>query len=77
MSDARARLIAHLVRLDAADLAAQLRTVRSLHELQEAVRGDVLDVLGHEAAQRGFTSDGQPTVYGDELNELAAALLDE
>ena len=68
------QLVAMLMRL-APGLAAKL--VGDLHELPEDVRGEVLDVLGHEAAQRGFTRDGDPNAYGDELNELAAALLDE
>ena len=70
------QLVAMLMRL-APDLAAKLWTVSDLRELPEGVRGEILDVLGHEAAQKGFDRDGDPNAYGDELNELAAALLDE
>ena len=76
MTDEHTQLVALLLRLGATDLAMQL-SVGDLHELPEDVRGEVLEVLGHEAAQRGFTRDGDPNAYGDELNELAAALLDE
>jgi hypothetical protein len=76
MTHEHTQLVALLTRLGAVDLAMQL-SVGDLHELPEAVRGEVLDVLGHEAAQRGFDGDGDPNVYGNELNELAAALLDE
>jgi len=59
------------------DLAEKLWTVRDLRELPEGVRGEALDVLGHEAAQRGCDRDGNPNALGDELNALAAALLDD
>ena len=77
MSDAKTRLVAVLTRLGAPHLPEKVWTVGDLHELPEGVRGEILDVLGHEAAQKGFDRDGDPNAYGDELNELAAALLDE
>ena len=36
-----------------------------------------LDVVGHHAAERGFSRDGTPNQLGRELDELANALLNE
>jgi len=76
MTHEHTQLVALLTRLGAVDLAMQL-SVGDLRELPEAARAEILDVLGHEAAQQGFDRDGDPNAYGDELNELAAALLDD
>src|SRR5262245_57439468 len=40
------------------------------------VRGQILDVIGHEAAERGLDRDGTENQLGRELDELAEALLD-
>ena len=74
MNDPRARLIALLTRLGAVDLAGQLWTVRDVRELPEDVRGAIVDVLGHKAAERGLGRDGTPNQLGRELDELAEAL---
>jgi hypothetical protein len=76
--DPRSRLIALLTRLGAVDLAGQLWAVRDVRELPAAVRGQMLDALGHHAAERGISRDGTPNQIGRELDELAEALeLDE
>jgi len=78
MTDPRPRLVALLMRLDLPDLAAQLWRCRDVRELPPDVRGQMLDVLGHHAAERGFDRDGTVNRLGRELDELAAALgLDE
>jgi hypothetical protein len=46
-------------------------------DLAPDMRGQIADVLGHEAAASGFSRDGRPNRYGDELDALAAMLLDE
>jgi len=69
----RTRLIALLTRL-APDLAAQLWAVRDVRELPPDVRGQMLDVIGHHAAERGLSRDGTPNQLGRELDELADAL---
>ena len=74
--DPRTRIIALLMRL-APDLAEKLWTVRDVRELPPDVKGQCLDVIGHEAAERGLHRDGRTTRYGDELDALAAMLLDE
>jgi hypothetical protein len=74
LSDARGRLIAILLRLDAQDLAAKLWAVRDVHELPADVRGDILDVLGYEAMTRGLDRDGTVNPYGAKLDELAEAV---
>jgi len=76
MSDTRTRLIARLMHL-APDLAAQLWAARDVRELPADVRGQMLEVLGHEAAERGMSRDGTPNQLGRELDELADVLLDE
>jgi hypothetical protein len=58
MNDPRTRLIALLVRLGAEDLAQQLWLVRNVRELPADVRGQMLDVIGHHAAQCGLSRDG-------------------
>jgi hypothetical protein len=73
MTDPRTYLIALLMRL-APDLAAKLWTVRDVRELPEDVRGRIVDVLGHEAAERGLDRDGKDNQLGRELDELADAL---
>jgi hypothetical protein len=74
MTAPRARLIPLLTRLDAPDLAAQLWAVRDDRDLPAHVRGEMLDVLGHEATQRGVSRDGSPNRFGRELDELADAV---
>jgi hypothetical protein len=75
--DPRTKLIALLMRL-APDLAEKLWSVRDLRELPAHVRGEIVDVLGHEAAERGLDRDGAANAYGRELDGLAEALgLDE
>jgi len=73
MTDARTRLIALLMRL-APDLAAELWRVRDMRELPRDVREAIVDVLGHEAADRGLGADEEPNAYGRELDALVAAL---
>src|SRR5262249_27600063 len=70
----RARLIALLQRLDAPDLAEKLWTVRDVRELPPDVRGQMLDVIGHHAAECGVSRDGTENQIGRELDELAIAL---
>jgi hypothetical protein len=72
-SDPRTRLNALLMRL-APDLAAKLWAVRDVRELPADVRGEILDVIGHEAATRGLDRDGTVNRLGRELDELADAL---
>ena len=75
--DPRTRLIARLIPL-APDLAAKLWGVRQVRDLPADVRGEIADVLGNEAAARGFDRYGRPNAYGDELDTLIEALgLDE
>ena len=77
MSDVRGRLITLLTPL-APGLAEHLRRVRELHELPADVKGQCLDVIGSEAAERGLNHDGSVNDYGAQLDELADALeLDE
>jgi len=38
------------------------------------VRREIANVLGNEAAERGFDRYGRPNRYGDELDLLAEAL---
>jgi hypothetical protein len=71
--DERKRLAVVLQRI-APDLAAPLWRVRDLRELPVAWRKDVADVLGCEAASRGFDADEEPNAYGLELGELFDAL---
>jgi hypothetical protein len=73
-TDPRTRLIALLMRLDAVDLAEKVWLVRDVRELPADVRGQMLDVLGHHAAERGFNRDGTPNQLGRDLDELAEAL---
>jgi hypothetical protein len=65
--------MALLTRL-APDLAEKLWTVRDVRELPTNVRGEILDVLGHEAAARGLDHDGTPNRLGRELDDLVDAL---
>ena len=69
-----ARLIAQLTWLGAVDLAGQLGAVRDVRELPADVRGQMLDVLGHHAAERALSRDGTPNQLGRELDELAQVL---
>jgi hypothetical protein len=69
----RARLAIVLQRL-APDLAAPLWRVRTLRELPLKVRGQIANVLGREAAERGLDEDENPNAYGVELGELFDAL---
>jgi hypothetical protein len=72
--DLRPRLIALLMRRGAEDLAQQLWLVRDVRELPADVRGHCLDVIDHEAAERGLNRDGTVNEYGCQLDELADAL---
>jgi len=67
MSDPRTRLIGLLTRLGAVDLAGQVWNVRDVRELPPDVRGQMLDVIGHHAAERGTNMDGTPNQLGREL----------
>jgi len=71
------KLRAILGRVGAEDLAAEVAAVFDVRDLDADTRGAIVDVLGAEAAARGFDSDGQPNALGRELDELADALLDE
>jgi hypothetical protein len=73
VADERARLAVVLQRI-APDLAAPLWRVKTLRDLPVAWREDVADVLGCEAASRGFDGDEEPNNYGRELEELFEAL---
>ena len=68
MSDQqRGRLIAFLHRL-APDLAMRAWQARELADLPAEVRGAMVDVIGHEAADHGLRRDGTPNAYGRELD---------
>jgi hypothetical protein len=71
--DPRLRLVALLHRL-APDLAMRAWQASDLRELPAEVRGAIVDVIGHEAADRGLRRDGTPNPYGDELDALIASL---
>ena len=58
----------------APDLAAQLWRVEDPRELPEEVRGAIVDVLGHECAERGLDADDEPNEYGRELDALVDSL---
>ncbi len=73
MTNPRPRLLALLMRL-APDLAAKLWAVDDVRELPADVRGAIADVLGNEAAERGFDRFGRPNRYGDDLDVLVEAL---
>jgi hypothetical protein len=77
LSDRRTRLIPLLIRLDAPDLASKLWSVRDVRELSPDVRGEILDMLGHEAATRGLGRDETPNQLGRELDAMAQAVLDD
>ena len=74
--DPRPRLIALLVRL-APDVAAEFSAARDITDVPRDVRETAVDVIGHEAAERGISRDGTPNQLGRDLDELANALLDE
>jgi hypothetical protein len=61
----------------APDLVEKLWTIRDVRELSDDVRGQMLDVIGHEAAERGLSRDGTPNQLGRELDELADVLLND
>ena len=71
--DPRSRLIALLMRL-APDLAEKVWTVRDVRDLSDDVKGAIVDVLGHEAAERDLCRDGSVNDYGCQLDDLAEAL---
>jgi len=71
--DARTRLLALLMRV-APGLAAKVWAVGDVRKLPTAVRREIANVLGNEAAERGFDRYGRPKRYGDELDLLAEAL---
>jgi len=73
-SDQQAKLRAILMRLGAEDLALEVAAVFDVRDLDEDVRGAIIDTLGAEAAARGFDSDGRVNALGRELDELAEAL---
>ena len=73
-----ASVVAVLLRLGAADLAAELWRVANLGELPRDTGEVILDVIGQEAANRGLDRDGKPNRLGRELDELGDWLwLDE
>ena len=77
MSEARKWLIAVLSEI-APDLAAELWNVLDVRELPRDTREAIVDVLGHECADRGLDAAEEPNAYGRELEALVAALgLDE
>ena len=76
LTDPRTRLVALLMRT-APTLAEKLWTVRDVRELPADVRGEICDVIGYEAAQRGLDRNGTPNQLGRELDVLADALLDD
>ena len=45
-----------------------------VYELPFGVRGEIADVLGHEAALRGFDRYDRRTLYGEELHGIIEAL---
>ena len=45
-----------------------------MRELAADVRGAIVDVLGHEAAQRGVNHDGTSNRLGRELDDLQGHL---
>jgi len=55
----------------------EVAAVEHVRDLDAGVRGQIADVLGHEAAERGLSRDGRPNRHGEELDALAAMLLDE
>jgi len=73
----RSRLAVILQRL-APDLAAELAKVEDVRELPREVREAIVDVLGHECAQRGLDRDEELNSYGREIEALVESLgLDE
>jgi hypothetical protein len=70
----RAKLFRLLLKLEAEDLAVKLGRVTDARELPVTVRGEMAEVLGHEAAPHGYDRFGRPDRYGDELDALVEAL---
>jgi len=72
--DQKARLYSLLLKLAAEDLAVRVGRVADVHELPFGVRGEIADVLGHEAALRGFDRFECRNRYGEELHGIIEAL---
>jgi len=70
MTPQHKKLRAMLMRLGAEDLAMEVAAVFDVRDLDEDVRGAIIDVLGAEAAARGFDRDGTANRLGCELEEL-------
>jgi len=73
-AEQKARLCALLLKLAAEDLAVQVGRVFDVRDLPLGVRGEIADVLGHEAALRGFDRYDRRTRYGEELDGLIKTL---
>jgi len=73
-AEQKARLYSLLLKLAAEDLAVQVDRVADVCDLPLGVRGEIADVLGHEAALRGFDRYDRRTRYGEELDGLIEAL---
>ena len=74
-ADQQSSLRAMLRRLGAEDLAMEVAAVEDVRDLDAATRGAIIDVLGHEAAERGLNRDGSVNDYWLQLDELADALV--
>jgi len=66
-------LIASVERSRSANAACPRRN-RPVSYLPADERGEILDVIGHEAAERGLDQDGNPNRLGRALDELTDAL---
>ena len=73
MTDPRTRLIAILMRLEPT-IAAKLWDVRDVCELSRDIREHLVDILGHECAERGVDEHNELNDYGRELEALIEAL---
>jgi hypothetical protein len=73
-ADQKARLYSLLLKLAAEDLAVQVDRMADVRRLPVEVRDEIADVLGHEAALRGFDRYDRRTRYGEELGGLIKAL---
>jgi len=69
----RSRLAVILQRL-APDLAAELGKVEDVRDLPREVREAIVDVLGHECAERGLDRDEELNAHGREIEALIEGL---